>query len=113
MSLLLLILLWFTCISYTFQQQQQQQQQHQQQQQIVLNIPIELHGTTGDTIFLDFNLHEGEDVHKTVSNFCFNNTIDDAFCQVLMKSVLDKLSGISSDTIGKTAILREIFPISR
>ena len=91
MSLLLLILFWFTCISYTFQQQQQQ---------IVLNIPIELHGTTGDTKFLDFYLHEGEDVHHTVSNFCLNNTIDDAFCQLLMKSVLDKLSGISSDTIG-------------
>ena len=96
MSLLLLILFWFTCISYTFQQQQQQQQQ---QQHIVLNIPIELHGKSGDTKFLDFNLYEGEDVHNTVSNFCFHNNIENRFCQVLMKSVLDKLDD-SSEKLG-------------
>ena len=91
MVLLLSILLFFTCISYTFQQQQQDP---------ILNIPIELLGTTGDTKFLDFLLYDGEDAHDTVSNFCFQYNIENRFCQLLMKSVSEKLDDVSSNDIG-------------
>ena len=79
--MLLLILFWLVMVA----------EPEKLQQQLILNIPIELHSKSGVPNVIDFYLFEGDDVNRTVSNFCISNNIEDTFCQILMKSVLEKL----------------------